>query len=123
MIVLTIFSLLLILFASYLQYNAQSEDYNLRRLFRKETQVKTHLNYLMKRDSAFQKISEKKSLYQQEFASIAAIHRRQRQRIANRGRASAATGVLYRRQPLTAQRVVPSRRTSDTGTALISAPK
>lgn len=75
MIVLTIFSLLLILFASYLQYNAQSEDYNLRRLFRKETQVKTHLNYLMKRDSAFQKISKKKSLYQQEFASIAAIHK------------------------------------------------
>ena len=75
MIVLTIFSLLLILFASYLQYNSQSEDYNLRRLFRKETQVKTHLNYLMKRDTAFQKISQRKTHYQQEFSSIAAIHK------------------------------------------------
>ena len=53
MIVLSIFSLLLILFASYLQYNAQSEDYNLRRLIRKETQVRTHLNYLLRRDLAF----------------------------------------------------------------------
>jgi two-component system nitrogen regulation sensor histidine kinase NtrY len=75
MIVLTIFSLLLILFASYLQYNSQSEDYNLRRLFRKETQVKTHLNYLMQRDTAFQEIQQKKANYQQEFTSIAAIHK------------------------------------------------
>ena len=75
MIVLTIFSLLLILFASYLQYNSQSEDYNLRRLFRKETQVKTHLNYLMKRDTAFQKISQRKAHYKQEFSSIAVIHK------------------------------------------------
>lgn len=75
MIVLTIFSLLLILFASYLQYNSQSEDYNLRRLFRKETQVKTHLNYLMQRDSAFHDIEERKKEYQEEFSSIAAIHK------------------------------------------------
>ena len=50
MIVLSIFSLLLILFASYIQYKNQSEDYNLRRLIRKETQVIDHLNYLMRRD-------------------------------------------------------------------------
>lgn len=75
MIVLTIFSLLLILFASYLQYNSQSEDYNLRRLFRKETQVKTHLNYLMQRDTAFQQIKERKKDYQEEFTSIAVIHK------------------------------------------------
>ncbi len=75
MIVLTIFSLLLILFASYLQYNSQSEDYNLRRLFRKETQVKTHLNYLMQRDTAFQQIKERKKDYQEDFASIAVIHK------------------------------------------------
>ncbi len=75
MIVLTIFSLLLILFASYLQYNSQSEDYNLRRLLRKETQVKTHLNYLMQRDTAYQDIQPKKATYQEEFASIAAIHK------------------------------------------------
>ena len=75
MIVLTIFSLLLILFASYLQYNAQSEDYNLRRLIRKETQVRTHLSYLLRRDSAFHSIRDREAYYQQEFASIAAIHK------------------------------------------------
>ena len=67
MIVLTIFSLLLILFASYLQYNSQSEDYNLRRLFRKETQVKTHLNYLMKRDTAFQKLVKEGHIINKNF--------------------------------------------------------
>lgn len=75
MIVLTIFSLLLILFASYLQYNTQSEDYNLRRLIRKETQVRTHLSYLLGRDSAFHSIRDRRAYYQREFTSIAAIHK------------------------------------------------
>lgn len=75
MIVLTIFSLLLILFASYLQYNAQSEDYNLRRLIRKETQVRTHLNYLLRRDLAFHSIRDRREFYKREFSSIAAIHK------------------------------------------------
>jgi two-component system nitrogen regulation sensor histidine kinase NtrY len=75
MIVLTIFSLLLILVASYIQYENQSEDYNLRRLIRKETQVKNHLNYLMRRDSSFHQIAAHKEKSQQEFSSIATIHK------------------------------------------------
>ncbi|MDC1434267.1 two-component sensor histidine kinase, partial [Flavobacteriaceae bacterium] len=75
MIVLTIFSLLLILVASYIQYENQSEDYNLRRLIRKETQVKNHLNYLMHRDSSFHQIAAHKEKSQQDFSSIATIHK------------------------------------------------
>lgn len=75
MIILTVFSLLLILAASYFQYHAQSDDYNTRRLIRKETQVRNHLNYLMKRDSIFHQIEMKKDRYQSEFESIATIHK------------------------------------------------
>lgn len=75
MIVLTIFSLLLILIASYLQYNTQSEDYNLRRLIRKETQVRTHLKYLLQRDSAFHSLDQRKEYFRQELTSIATIHK------------------------------------------------
>ena len=75
MIVLTIFSLLLILVASYIQYENQTEDYNLRRLIRKETQVKNHLNYLMRRDSSFHQIVAHKEKSQQDFSSIATIHK------------------------------------------------
>ncbi|MGB2171966.1 MAG: sensor histidine kinase [Flavobacteriaceae bacterium] len=75
MIVLTVFSLLLILIASYFQYHAQSDDYNTKRLIRKETQVKNHLNYLMRRDAAFEKIAAEKARYQQEFFSISTIHK------------------------------------------------
>ncbi len=75
MIVLTIFSLLLILIASYIQYENQSDDYNLRRLLRKETQVKEHLNYLMRRDTSFHRIKAHKERSQLDFSSIATIHK------------------------------------------------
>lgn len=75
MIVLTIFSLLLILFASYLQYNTQTEDYNLRRLSRKEAQVRRHLKHLLHRDSAFHALGQRNEFYRQEFNSIASIHK------------------------------------------------
>lgn len=75
MIVLTVFSLFLILIASYIQYENQSDDYNLRRLVRKETQVKDHLNYLMRRDSSFHRIEARKQISQSDFSSIATIHK------------------------------------------------
>lgn len=75
MIVLTIFSLLLILIASYLQYDKQSEDYNLRRLIRKETQVRTHLKYLLQRDSAFHHLNLRDEYLRQDLSSIASIHK------------------------------------------------
>ena len=47
MILLTIFSLLLIVVATYFQYFAQNDDYKNRRLIRKETQVKIHLKNII----------------------------------------------------------------------------
>lgn len=75
MIVLVVFSLLLIVFSAYLQYNAQSDDYNTRRLIRKEAQVKNHLYYLMERDSSFSSIHQNFNQYKQDFSSIGIIHK------------------------------------------------
>ena len=46
MILLTIFSFLIVV-ATYFQYFAQNDDYNNRRLIRKETQVKSHLKNII----------------------------------------------------------------------------
>ena len=51
MILLVIIFSLLILGATIYQYNNQSNDYNERRLERKENQVKNHINFILKRDS------------------------------------------------------------------------
>ena len=51
MILLVFMSSVLILFATLFQYNNQSEDYNLRRLLRKENQVKSHLNFIFENSS------------------------------------------------------------------------
>ena len=75
MIVLTVFSLILIIVASYFQYDAQSEDYNLRRLLRKETQVKNHLNYLRDKDASLYLLNNNQQSTLQEFSSIATIHK------------------------------------------------
>ena len=53
MILLVVMTSILILGATFYQYYAQSDDYNLRRLERKETQVKNHLSYVFNRDGAF----------------------------------------------------------------------
>ena len=37
--------------------------------------MRTHLSYLLRRDSAFHSIRDREAYYQQEFASIAAIHK------------------------------------------------
>lgn len=75
MIVLTVFSLVLIIVASYFQYDSQSEDYNLKRLLRKETQVKNHLNYLRDKDITLYLTNSNPSIKFQEFSSIATIHK------------------------------------------------
>ncbi len=75
MIVLTVFSLVLIIIASYFQYDSQSEEYNLRRLLRKETQVKNHLSYLRDKDASLYLNDKDKQHSQQEFSSIATIHK------------------------------------------------
>ena len=53
MILLVIIFSLLILGATIYQYNNQSNDYNERRLERKENQVKNHINFILKRDFHF----------------------------------------------------------------------
>ena len=75
MILLTIFSLVLIVVATYFQYFAQNDDYNNRRLIRKETQVKNHLFYILNRDNAFDLSKEKQSSLYDVFESISLIHK------------------------------------------------
>ena len=75
MILLTIFSLLLIVVATYFQYFAQNDDYNNRRLIRKETQVKSHLKNIISKDSELKFIPENYQYFLDEFNSISTIHK------------------------------------------------
>lgn len=75
MLLLTVTTSILILAATYIQYYSQGDEYNERRLIRKETQVKNHLNYIFKRDSLFHRVEGYKQAYFDDFASISQIHR------------------------------------------------
>ena len=73
MILLVVMTSILILGATFYQYYSQSDDYNLRRLERKETQVKNHLSYILDRENAFNSIEENQSRFYETFESIALI--------------------------------------------------
>jgi signal transduction histidine kinase len=75
MILLVVMTSLLILGATFFQYYSQSDDYNLRRLVRKETQVKNHLFYILNRDNAFDLSNEKQSSLYDVLESISLIHK------------------------------------------------
>ena len=75
MLLLAVTTSVLILAATYIQYYSQGDEYNERRLIRKETQVKNHLNYIFNRDSLFHKIEAQKENYYDDFASISQIHK------------------------------------------------
>lgn len=75
MILLVVMTSILILGATFFQYYSQSDDYNLRRLERKETQVKNHLFYILNRDSAFDLSKAKQSSLYDVFESISLIHK------------------------------------------------
>ncbi len=75
MILLVIIFSLLILGATFYQYNNQSADYNERRLERKENQVKNHINFILKRDSIYNKFQKIKDNLFTDFSSIAEIHK------------------------------------------------
>ena len=75
MILLVVMTSILILGATFYQYYSQSDDYNLRRLERKETQVKNHLSYILDRENAFNSIEENQSSFYETFESIALIHK------------------------------------------------
>ena len=70
MILLVVMTSLLILGATFFQYYSQSDDYNLRRLVRKETQVKNHLFYILNRDNAFDLSNKKQSSLYDVLGSI-----------------------------------------------------
>lgn len=73
MILLVFMSSVLILFATLFQYNNQSEDYNLRRLLRKENQVKSHLNFIFENSNETSTIFNEGVL--KSLNSIADIHK------------------------------------------------
>ena len=75
MILLVIIFSLLILGATIYQYNNQSNDYNERRLERKENQVKNHINFILKRDSVDSEFDKLKDNLFTDFTSIAEIHK------------------------------------------------
>ena len=75
MILLVVMTSILILGATFYQYYSQSDDYNLRRLDRKETQVKNHLSYILDREDAFSLVEEKQAALYTIFESIAQIHK------------------------------------------------
>jgi len=75
MILLVVMTSILILGATFYQYYSQSDDYNLRRLERKETQVKNHLSYILDRENAFNSIEENQPSFYETFESIALIHK------------------------------------------------
>ena len=75
MILLTVTTSILILAATYIQYYSLGDDYNERRLIRKETQVKNHLNYIFNRDSLYHAVDVQKELNYDDFNAIAQIHK------------------------------------------------
>ncbi|MDG2396963.1 MAG: HAMP domain-containing sensor histidine kinase [Flavobacteriaceae bacterium] len=75
MILLVIMSSVLIFFATLFQYSKQSEEYNLRRLERKENQVKNHLNYILLKNNEKEKILNITDQKLKGFFSISKIHK------------------------------------------------
>ena len=51
MILLVLMACLLILFATYYQYQNESIDYNIFRLNRKESQLRKQINYLVEKNN------------------------------------------------------------------------
>lgn len=75
MVMLLLLACLLILGATLLQYDNQSSDYNIFRLYRKENQIKSHLNTLVKRYDLLQQPDSVWTQYTQEFRDITKIHK------------------------------------------------
>ncbi|MGC6479177.1 MAG: sensor histidine kinase [Flavobacteriaceae bacterium] len=75
MVMLLLMACLLILLATLLQYDNQSSDYNIFRLYRKENQIKSHLNTLVNRYDLLEKPNTFWTNYIQEFRDITKIHK------------------------------------------------
>ena len=74
MILLVFLACLLILTATFFQYQNESNDYNIFRLNRKENQLKKQIDYLVKKNNLLQKNFEVWTKHNDEFRAIIKIH-------------------------------------------------
>tara|TARA_S200000501_G_scaffold16512_1_gene14834 strand:+ start:701 stop:2158 length:1458 start_codon:yes stop_codon:yes gene_type:complete len=74
MILLVFLACLLILTATFFQYQNESNDYNIFRLNRKENQLKKQIDYLVKKNNLLQKSFEVWTKHNDEFRAIIKIH-------------------------------------------------
>ena len=74
MILLVFLACLLILTATFFQYQNESNDYNIFRLNRKENQLRKQINYLVIKNNLLQKSFEVWTKHNDEFRAIIKIH-------------------------------------------------
>ena len=74
MIFLVLIACLLILTATYFQYQNESEDYNLFRLDRKEIQLRNQISYLVKANNLENKSDDYWLKHKDDFMAIMKIH-------------------------------------------------
>ena len=74
MIFLVLLACLLILIATYFQYQNESEDYNLFRLNRKESQLRNQISFLVKTNSLENKPDNYWLEHKDDFTAIMEIH-------------------------------------------------
>ena len=74
MIILVLMACLLILFATYYQYQNESLDYNIFRLNRKESQLRKQINYLVEKNNLLNKKYDLWDNYNDEFNAVIKIH-------------------------------------------------
>ena len=75
MIFLVLLACLLILTATYFQYQNESEDYNLFRLNRKESQLRNQISFLVKTNSLENKPDNYWLEHKDDFTAIMKKHR------------------------------------------------
>ncbi|MGA0374278.1 MAG: sensor histidine kinase [Flavobacteriaceae bacterium] len=74
MILLVFLACLLILAATFFQYQNESIDYNIFRLNRKESQLKKQIDYLVEKNDLLKKNDSAWSSYKEEFSAVIKIH-------------------------------------------------
>ena len=74
MILLVLMACLLILFATYYQYQNESIDYNIFRLNRKESQLRKQINYLVEKNNLLNQEYDLWDNYNEEFNAVIKIH-------------------------------------------------
>ena len=74
MIILVFMACLLILFATYYQYQNESIDYNIFRLNRKESQLRKQINYLVEKNNLLNQNDSLWKNYNDEFNAVIKIH-------------------------------------------------